>query len=153
MAQIPLTKGRVALVDDSDCGLLACWRWCVGNRYAQSRIKGKLVYMHRFIMQAPDGVSVDHINGNTLDNRRVNLRLATHRENMRNQKFREGRRYKGVYWRKDTQKWQVKIMVDGKSINLGCYSDEEMAAVAYDVAARIYFGEFARTNFDWGTNQ
>lgn len=146
---IKLTRGKVAIVDRADYDRLARYSWCISGRYASSRISGQLIYMHRLLLNAPKGMSVDHINGDCFDNRRSNLRLATHRENCRNQKRHVGKTgYKGVYWRTDTSKWQAKIMVDYKSITLGCFTDEREAARAYDAAARLYFGEFARTNFD-----
>lgn len=146
---IMLTRGKVAVVDDDDYAWLSQWKWCVSGRYAASRIDGELIYMHRLIMGAQPGVGVDHVSGERFDNRRCNLRFATQKENSRNQKRRKQHGYKGVYQRKDTRKWQVKIMVDYRAINLGCYTNEEIAATAYDVAARIFFGEFAKTNFDW----
>lgn len=147
--EIPLTRGAVAIVDDDDYEWLSQWKWCMSGQYAASRTSGVHVYMHRLIMSASPGVGVDHINGEHFDNRRCNLRFATQRENSRNQKRHKRDGYKGVHWRKDTRKWQAQIMVDYKTVNLGCYTNEEIAATAYDVAARIFFGAFAKTNFDW----
>jgi hypothetical protein len=80
------------MVDDVDVPLLAGRRWHVmpsstGNYYAISGGRNGRVYMHRLITSCPDGLEVDHINHNTLDNRRSNLRVVTHAENMRNGKF------------------------------------------------------------------
>lgn len=114
-------------------------------------INGRMVQrrFHRVIMSAPSGMQVDHINGNTLDNRRCNLRICTSAENGRNRKPRKGGSsgYKGVCWNKPAQKWQARIMVGGKSISLGYFDDEVEAARAYDAAACEFHGDFARLNF------
>lgn len=105
-------------------------------------------YLHRVIMNAPPGVQVDHINGDTLDNRRCNLRLCTHKENGHNRKLQGGTsKFKGVTWHKRDRKWQAGIRHNGKQIHLGYFNDDVEAARAYDRAARKYFGEFARVNF------
>jgi len=105
--------------------------------------------MHRLIMDPPRGYVVDHINGDGLDNRRANLRLATHAQNGRNRrKIKKGiSKYKGVSWEESTGKWRALIHVDRKKISLGCYKDEVTAAKVYDKAAKKYHGEFARLNF------
>jgi hypothetical protein len=108
------------------------------------------VYLHRFIMSAPVGKLVDHINpSDTLDNRTSNLRLATKHENSHNQRPRIGNssKYKGVSWYKRHSKWQVSIGVNGKRKHLGLYTAEIDAARAYDAAASESFGEFAYLNF------
>lgn len=105
-------------------------------------------YLHRVIMNAPPGVEVDHINGDTLDNRRCNLRFATSTQQKCNQRPRGGTsKYKGVGWHKRDRKWRAQITYHGKQISLGYFDGELGAAFAYDVAARILFGEFARLNF------
>lgn len=93
---------------------------------------------------------LDHINGDRLDNRISNLREATHKQNAWNRKGRNTTSvYKGVYWFKRDSKWKVSIGgLDGKKIHLGMYTDEVEAAKAYDCAARILYGEYARTNFN-----
>lgn len=144
------------LVDPCDLWLLTAYAWCIkmcgGKPYVAGtdHINGRAVmcFLHRVIMNAPPGVEVDHINGNTLDNRRCNLRICTHKENGRNQKSHGGSsKYKGVSWHKQRRKWQAQIKVDGKNIHLGYFDDEEGTAFTYDVAARILFGDFARLNF------
>lgn len=109
----------------------------------------RIEYLHRAIMSAPLGVSVDHINGDTLDNRKSNLRLATSSENGANVPKREGTssRFKGVCWDKNGHRWKAHIGYQGKRVHLGYFVDEEEAARAYDRVARTLFGEFARTNF------
>jgi hypothetical protein len=110
--------------------------------------------MHRFLLLPERGVLVDHINGDGLDNRRMNLRLANHSQNAANrckpQRSRSTSRYKGVFFEasgKRKKRWRALIKVDGQTIHLGSYSEEIEAAVAYDIAAKKHFGEFAKLNF------
>jgi hypothetical protein len=101
-------------------------------------------------MNPPPHLLVDHRNNNSLDNRRANLRLATHAENCYNRpkiRTKTSSRYIGVYFEKSTGKWTAKIRVNGKRLWLGRFNSELEAALAYDAAARKYHGEFARTNF------
>ena len=105
MRVIALTQGKVALVDDEDyeC-LMAMGSWCAVIRSsgwrAQTQHNGKLQYMHRIILDAPSNLEVDHINHDTLDNRRCNIRLCTRSQNMQNQRKSSGKssKYKGVSW-------------------------------------------------------
>ncbi|MCI0551283.1 MAG: HNH endonuclease [Anaerolineae bacterium] len=153
--QISLSRGLVALVDDADFEYLNQWKWHYAAGYASrnsSRIQGrrKPIRMHRVIMQAPDGIEVDHIDtNNKLDNRRQNLRLCTHVENMSNQKRPANNKsgYKGVCWRPDRNKWQCSITSKDQRIHVGYFLTAEEAAHAYDAKARKLFGVFARTNF------
>jgi hypothetical protein len=156
MIKVPLSQGKVALIDDEDAPRVLQHKWTytrVNQRraYAQTKIrvgaKQRTLYMHRLILDAPAGELVDHINGNGLDNRRENLRLATVAQNTRNSRQRRGSAagYKGVRRRGD--KWQARIAVNSKQIHLGVFSSKEEAAQAYDTAAREHFGEFAVLNF------
>ena len=160
MKEITLTQGKVAIVDDDDFESLSQFNWHfhAGTGYARRGTGGRKnhrkIYMHREVMRAPTGVEVDHIHGNLLDNRKSELRLATHRENTKNQTLfstaRAGKktsRFKGVCRPADSRKWLASITVDGEHIRLGVFTDETDAARAYDAAAREYFGEFARCNF------
>ena len=91
-------------------------------------------------------MEVDHINHNTLDNRRCNLRLATHGQNMANSRPNKGRKYKGV-WQIMGKYWVAFIGKNKKQIYLGSFSTPKLAAKAYDEAARKKFGEYACLNF------
>lgn len=152
--EIPLTQGFVALVDAADYDAVMASKWCavrdrIGAAYAVRnvlRLDGArtMQKLHTFLTGWP---YVDHINGNGLDNRRSNLRPATHVENMQNMKIRSGNRsgFKGVS--RALGKWRARIRLDGRQRHLGCFTTREAAARAYDTAAREHFGEFACVNF------
>lgn len=150
--------GAYALVDAQDADLVLPYRWQLqssvyGTRYAirfkkRNRVSTKF-YMHREILGAAAGLEVDHINGNGLDNRRQNLRLVSHQENMMNRagSFKTSR-YKGVHRDRARNKWAAKIKHNQRIAFIGRFDDEIEAACAYDVAARLIFGRFAWCNFD-----
>lgn len=157
MKKIALTQGKFAIVDDVDYERLAVHSWCIFNssntQYAQRghKAKGKChtILMHREILNAPNGMLVDHVNGNGLDNRRCNLRLATESQNhfnQRKQKKRTSSRYKGVYWHKRDNVWVVRIQTEGKGMYIGSFKNEQEAALAYNEAALKYHGEYANLN-------
>lgn len=151
--QIPLTKGAIALIDDEDFDRIAPLKWCCCNGYAGKQINKKFVYMHRFIMNAPPDMFVDHINGNTLDNRKSNLRLSSEMQNARNQSVKriaKTSNYKGVSLSKNGRKWCAFIKIGYRSKYIGVFNSELEAARAYDEAAIEAFGEFAKTNFEVG---
>jgi hypothetical protein len=112
------------------------------------RGKVKKIYLHRFIMNCPSGMEVDHRNGNTLDNRKANLRICEHRQNLCNQGGRAKSGYKGVYHNNSSYKkpWYAKIKVNGKEIHLGSYWTKQEAFAAYCRGSEIYHGEFGRTS-------
>jgi hypothetical protein len=106
------------------------------------------ILMHRVITNAPEGVLVDHIDGNTLNNQRSNLRLCTNQQNGMNRKPRQNgsSRYKGVTWNPSNRCWVAQIKAAGNIQYLGSFKDERDAAREYNNAARQHFGEFARLN-------
>lgn len=109
----------------------------------------KVWSLHRDIMGNPEGMVVDHINGNTLDNRRYNLRVCSVTENVRNSAPQAGTsRFKGVHWDKEKNKWYAGIKFERKQVFLGRFSSEEEAALAYDNAAKSFFGAYARLNLE-----
>lgn len=146
--EIALTRGRFALVDCADYEWLSQWKWQASkDPYARRsfRINGRLcqISMHRAIMDAPSGCKVDHINGDTLDNRRANLRLATIAQNRQNSRPSLGKssRYKGVSLDRQRGTWKA-------SVSLGTFDTEEKAALAYDAAVVAVQGDFAWLNAD-----
>lgn len=150
--QVILSRGYEAIVDDAIFDEISKFKWHYNNGYAARTIReggvASGVKMHRVIMGlgADDPRDVDHINGNTLDNRRENLRVCTHAENMRNQrpyqKSKSG--LKGVY-RYKGRTWTAQIQVAGKKKNLGYFDTPEQAHAAYINAAKSLHGAFANT--------
>lgn len=147
-------EGKFAKVDPEDFDELSQFTWRANpSGYAIRSVWSKNYFMHRDIAQPPEGMLTDHINGDTLDNRRCNLRLCLHAENMRNRRIgsKGSSQYKGVSRSKYEGRWQAIIGADKRSFNCGTYDSEEAAARAYDSAAVHFFGEFARTNFSGAT--
>jgi len=149
---IELTQGKVALVDDADFEWLNAFKWYYDKGYAVRNIgtwpRRKKERMHRVILGTPGGMETDHINGDKLDNRRGNLRVCSHAENLCNvgRYINNSSGFKGVAWHKQTAKWQARIMVNGHSKQLGCFDTAEEAAHAYDEACINLHGDFARKN-------
>lgn len=155
MQKIPLTQDKIALVDTEDFERINPHKWCAfkhGNSwYAIRRVGGTMIYMHREILglAVNSGSITDHVNGNGLDNRKSNLRLCSVKENVRNQHTTSGfSQYKGVSWHKQRNRWRATIMVNRKQKHLGLFGREDIAALAYDMAAVREFGEFACLNFN-----
>lgn len=157
--EIPLTQGKVALVDDHNFSLLNCHKWFaqkIRNDYyavRKSTLGGKQinVLMHRELLQLEygDKRQGDHIDHQTLNNCESNLRIATNAQNSYNQIACEGTSiFKGVDYHKLTKKWRSRIMVDGLHKHLGLFMNEIDAAKVYDKAALAAFGVFAYLNFD-----
>ena len=157
MKEIKLTQGKVAIVDDEDYEYLRQFKWCARNHrgytwYAQrfsQTVNGKrrIILMHRYIMDTPDGMETDHINHNGLDNRRENLRICTCAENRRNNRIAENNTtgYKGVGYTTDGY-IRAQIRCNNKKHHLGHFKTVEAAAKAYNKAALKYHGEFANLN-------
>ena len=153
--KVPLTQGKYAIIDIEDYDLVSQYKWFSsyekGNQsfYAKTNIKvgekTTIERLHRLILSAKKGEIVDHINGDTLDNRRCNLRFASAAENIRNSRRRSTNTsgFKGVWWNKQVNKWQADIKVLGKKIYLGRYDDPQDAHEAYCAAALKHYGEFA----------
>ena len=155
-ALIPLTQGKVAIVDATDFEWLSQWKWyalCNNNiwrAYRQTRVsvgKQKVMPMHRQIMLAPDGKAVDHVNHDGLDNRRANLRVCSIAENNMNRRSVRGATSKYLGVCAERTKWRARIRHHGKLFSIGLFTDEVEAALAYDAEARKLFGEFANPNF------
>jgi hypothetical protein len=159
---ITLSRNKTTSVPDELYDELSRFKWCaietskkfyaVRNRDGKEG-KGHLVYLHREVWKIangpiPDGMMIDHIDGDGLNNELSNLRICTNSQNQRNQKVRvHSSQYKGVSWCKLTEKWIARIFFRGKQINLGKFDIEIEAGRAYDKIALELFGVFARTNF------
>jgi len=158
-AEIYCGQGCSAFVDWQDFDLVKRHNWCLTNNrgnataYAQAwdsheKATRRRVVMHRLIMCPPEGMFVDHIDGDGLNNRRSNLRLVTKQQNAFNQFSRGGSsQYKGVTLDKASGKWRAEIRINGVKKHLGRHVHEEDAAMAYDLAAANLFGDHARLNF------
>lgn len=155
MKEIKLTRGMVALIDDDDYEKVSKYRWYAFyngfNWYAQTRLPNNRnhIYMHRLVLGFPEGKQIDHINMDTLDNRKFNLRTATNAQNNRNKKAWNVLGIKGVSYypnNKRIKQYLARIGLDYKTINLGWYMTAKEAAEAYNNAAIKYFGEFANLN-------
>jgi hypothetical protein len=158
MREIPLTQGKIAQVDDEDFERLSQWKWqasvltgglCYARRGESRGGVERKIYMHHEVLGVPSSTEVDHANGNGVDNRKDNLRLGTHAQNLRNTGLRTNNTsgYKGVHYDSARGKWKAEICVRGKGHHLGRFPTAEEAARAYDAAARAHSGEFAWLNF------
>ena len=150
MKQIPLTRGKVALVDDEDFIFLSQWKWHAhysrGLWYARRFEGDKSLMMHRVLLAATGKVFGDHRDGDGLNNQKFNLRPATRSQNMANRKLHSNNPsgFKGV--RRHKRGWQARLRHNSKEVHLGYFVDRITAARAYDKAAVELFGEFAKTN-------
>jgi hypothetical protein len=159
MKEIQLTQGKVALVDDEDFEYLNQFKWYAnewkrGKLYAVRNVRKNKKYigyesMHRLLTKNNDKKLVtDHINGNTLDNRKSNLRICTISENSKNRKISINNKsgFKGVKYIEKLNKYRAEIYNNKKCYSLGYYIDPIDAARAYNNAAQKYHGEFAQLN-------
>uniref|UniRef100_A0A6M3KBR1 Putative HNH endonuclease n=1 Tax=viral metagenome TaxID=1070528 RepID=A0A6M3KBR1_9ZZZZ len=141
-----------ALVDEDDYNRVSKYDWNLyrfseHKKYVQATVSGRSVYLHRFVL--PHTLPrTDHINQNTLDNRKSNLRPATYSQNGANRKLNKNNAsgFRGVHFEKFTQRWRAQIQVEGVHIKLGRFSTPELAAREYNSAATEFFGEFAVLN-------
>lgn len=144
------------ILDDEDKELFRSYKWYViknrKNYYVRANNGGYgqgTIDLHHLIMCKREGEIIDHVNGNGLDNRKINLRKCTHAQNSRNRRKPEKNyenTYKGVEKVSDSS-WRARITFEGKRHMLGLYDSEEAAAKAYDESAVKLHGEFARLNF------
>ena len=143
MKKIPLTQGKFALVDDKDFEWLKQFKWHCGERgrYAVTKRNGTSVRMHRMINKTPQGFETDHINRNTFDNQRKNLRTVTHAQNMFNLGTPKNNTsgYKGVSWHKPRKKWQANFSVNNKTVYIGLYSSIKEAILARKKVEQKYY--------------
>lgn len=156
MKEIPLTKGKIAFVDDDDYAMVSQLKWRAqldrGNWYAISGMGlNRVHFMHRFILGMSDkSIQVDHRDRNGLNNQKANLRPCTAQQNQANSKkpvTGVTSKYKGVSWHSKARKWYAHIMISHKRKHLGSFDSEIEAAKAYDAAAVARYGDFANANF------
>lgn len=153
MKEIPLTQGRIALVDDEDFDLVSRYKWHVlkrknGRCYAGTQSLKTRLYMHRLILNLDDkNIQVDHKDNNGLNNQRHNMRECIKSQNMHNVGNKYGSSiYKGVYFNNKSKKWRSQIKCNNIKINLGSFANEVEAAIAYNNKAVELHGDFARLN-------
>jgi hypothetical protein len=151
MKLIDLNGRGNAFIDDEDFDVVSKHRWYkspvrAGNYYAVTHYG---LMMHRLILGIEKGVMIDHADGCGWNNCRANLRVATQSQNMANakKKLNATSRFKGVIFDKTHKRFIARITINKKIVLLGGFKNEEMAARAYDLAAKQNFKEFARTNF------
>lgn len=160
MKALSLSRGKVTVVDDDVYEWASKFKWHAlkmreafyAARTTSKKLEGKKanVLLSREIMKPSKGLQIDHKDGDSLNNRRENLRIATEQQNKwayRKPNKRGSSKYRGVRWYAPNQKWQARIQCAGEEIYLGYFVVEEDAALAYDEAAKKYFGEFACPNF------
>lgn len=138
----------IVLLDAENVDLVSSYQWAVGiHGYVTSGAGKRQILLHRLVAGAGNGCIVDHVNRNKLDNRRSNLRICTCQQNMfnREQQANNQSGYKGVCQTKDGL-WQAQIQYCGRAVYLGRYGDTLSAAMAYDMAAKRLFGEYAFLN-------
>lgn len=159
MKYIKLTQDKSVLVDDEDFDYLNQWKWhyhksrnsggYAARHTTRSNGKRQRIFMHILINKTPVDLDTDHKNGDTLDNRRSNLRSITHQQNGWNRKsnFNSTSGYKGVSWHKATGKWRVRVCANSEREFTAYFTDKTEAAKAYDAKAAELFGQYARLNF------
>lgn len=158
--EIPLTAGKIALVDDEDFESLLGFTWHavrssqkIENWYARRTEKGENgkpvhIYMHRVILSASKDQECDHRDHDGLNNRRSNLRLCSRALNCANiRRAPAASGYRGVYYQKKDRRWQAQATVNNKTVNLGTFSDPSDAAKARDAYVAGLYGDFAILNF------
>lgn len=156
--EIKLKNGLVTIIDGEDLELFQSYKWFVAGMLNGKPYLSRSVYdpttkhrqtirFHRQIMNTPEGMDTDHINGNSLDNRKANLRICTRSQNCMNKRGKNTSGYVGVCWHKQANKWLANIKVKGRTHSVGLFENSIHAAMARDIAAHDLHGEFATLNF------
>lgn len=143
-----------AKIDLEYIELISDYRWYAHKSkysgfYARSATKGDFISMHQLVLPKKESLYIDHINGDTLDNRRCNLRHATASQNQLNRARMSKRNtsgYRGVYFHKNWKRWSANIWKDGKFTHIGSFGTAKEAAIAYNKATKETHGEFGRLN-------
>ncbi|MDR1506551.1 MAG: HNH endonuclease [Treponema sp.] len=140
--EMVITGGKI-IIDKEDIAVMLSY----GKRHISIKnycaLNNKRILLHRILMDVPNNLFIDHKNGNTLDNRKCNLRICTQAQNNKNSKSRN-KSLKDIYWDEKRKKWRVRIDFSKKRLNIGYYDTAEKAHSAYCKAAKKYHGEFAR---------
>jgi hypothetical protein len=156
IAFIALTQCREAIIDSDDVVLVDGYNWfarrdrntfyAITNSPCDAFGKRTTILLHRLLLNPPAGLLVDHIDGNGLNNRRANLRVATAAQNNCNQGIRSDNKsgHRGVVWSKKDKRWYARIRADGIQRHLGIFDRLEDAASAYRHASKKLHGEFGR---------
>ena len=148
--EIQLNNGYVSLVDNCDIEIINRHLWFViddgCNPYACAKQDGRHLRMHRLIMNAREGETVDHINGNTLDNRRENLRIVSASQNAINRRKRADNKsgVTGVYFSKAHNRWFACINIDKKKQTIGLFKTMEEAVTARKEKEKEIYGDYVR---------
>lgn len=148
---VPLTRGQVAIIDRNDAELVGQWNWIAWPKIW----KNKILYFYAkngnrqigsLFLEMPSGCQIDHKDGNPLNNKRDNLRVATSRQNSINRGIRSDSisNLKGVGYRPDSKQWRARIVYGGKRHSLGAFDSMEDAKKAYEAAAEVHHGEFRK---------
>lgn len=147
---LEVTSKKYGIVDflfsPCDVDIISKYNWCVvkhGNHTYARTSDGSNLILHRVLLDPGPEFVVDHRDGNTLDNRRENIRVCTHAENAINRTRSKFSNLRGIAYRKDSKKWRAYVGLDKKRINIGTFSSLKEAIIAYNEAALYYYGEFA----------
>lgn len=151
ICQVFFNNGGHFFIDAEDLEKVKKLTWFASKRgypaahLPQNKGRSRQICIHRYLLDFPEGYDVDHINGNKLDNRRSNLRICTHQENMFNQRIKSNNStgFKGVSKNKATGRYEAYVHHSGKKHYLGLFDTPQEAAIARKQAAFTLFGEFA----------
>ena len=149
MKEIYITRGCKTIVDDEDFEWLNQWKWYISAwRVVSRKETNRTIFMHKMLISVPEGYTVDHKNGDRLDNRKENLRKANVFQQAHNRPKTSLNKsgFKGVSWSKIGNKWVAQIKINNKQINLGYFKGKLQAAKKYNEVASKFHGTFARLN-------
>lgn len=154
MAEIKLSQNKIAIIDDEDYVRVSSLKWFAHKRtnkfYAETARNEKHMHLHRFILGINDrSIIIDHIDGDSLNNKKSNLRICTVSQNSFNKKPYSNspiKGIKGVSFIKRINKWRAQIQANKKKIYIGVYNTHIDAAIAYNERAKELFGEYAYLN-------
>lgn len=156
--RLELSKGYYCLIDEGDLERVSAYNWFVivsrNHVYASTNMwangKRRTVKLHRWLMGCTweDTKLVDHIDGDTLNNTKSNLRIVSKQQNNTNSKVRKDSRsgFKGVFVTRREDRWEARIRINGRQVYLGTFDSPQLAALCYDENATHLWGEHAKTN-------